>query len=757
MDRHRLAILATTGLALTGLALPAVAQDIAAPQRLAAARRIAAAAAEDGTTPSLAVAVIDGGELIWAEGFGVVDMETERPATADTIYRLASISKPFTATAVMQLVERGTLELDAPVNRYLDRPFVAMRGVPDQITLRRLLNHTAGLPTHWNFFYRGEAPPPRDVSIDAWGFAANAPGTDYRYSNLAFGALDHVIARVSGTSYRGFVVDELCNPLGMDHTDVGVRPGCEDLVAKPYERTGAGWREVVDYGFDHDGASAVRSSARDLMRFARLQIDAGTIDGRRVLSEALVRAMREPRARDAGSSFGVGWAVGTFRGRQVLSHTGGMPGVSTRLEVFPGDRAAFAVLTNTSAREATRRTSRAIRDALIPGELESDAVEAKPSPPDRPAPALPTPGAYCGVLRHPDGLLPVRLTLDGERQGSLTLGASSPVVLGSVAHTDERLDFRVTPSTPWPIDFGHGVGTPRQWTFELEVEGEGFAGIAYATQERTHRLPLWCELARERDKPTDTLRVISYNVLIGFGDSDPGRFLPGERRRAAIASWLAAQRPDVVALQEMNGFTEDSLRRLAAAWHHPHVALLKEDGYPVALTSSRPIENIGRLREGLHHGMLHGTTHGVEFIVVHFRPQSDLPFKRAECAQALGIYRQALTTGREAIVLGDFNSIHPDDVSRFSAAAHERYDRWRYHEDGGRPAEIVMAPLLDAGARDPFEVVQSLPAELPLPRIDFALASPKLAARAFAAQWLCEGPFLRWSDHPPVAVDFRIP
>jgi len=739
-------------LAMTLLALPAFPQNVAAPERFAAVRAAIAAEVEAGNSPSIAVGVLDRGEIVWAEGFGSIDVERRRPATADSIYRLASISKPFTATAIMQLVERGLIDLDAPVNRYLDVPLRAYRGRAEDITVRRLLNHTAGLPTHWNFFYAnpegGDRPPDREESIRRFGFAAFEPGTQTNYSNFAFGVLDHLVARQGKhpNGYRGWLVQHLLDPLGMTHTDVGVRPGKEEHAAIGYRRQGSGWEAVRDYGFDHDGASAVRSSVNDLMRFARLQLLRGKVSDLRLLDEASVQAMRERTAAKIGNSYGIGWSVGEVRGAAVLQHSGGMPGVSTQFLVFPELNAAIAMLTNTGDRGAGNRTLERILDVVL-GEATPGAGglgwRYGPTPPGK--------DTHRGLIVHPDGPLQVRFGADWLGNPSLAIGDQPPmrckaVARGSRLEIESRRDF--------PL--GHpGVGAA-DLAFELDLKGDRSSGLLYATVDGVCRLPFWCELVREAPKPKDTLRVISYNVLVGFRDSDVGRFLPGCQREAKIAAWLAAQRPDVVALQEMNGFTEDSLRRLAAVWGHPHVAMLKQDGYPVALTSSQPITVIDRHREGLHHGMLHATTHDTDFVVVHFVPSPGVPRKIAECERALQCYRQALAAGRPAIVLGDFNSIAATDVELFSTEAREQYAKWRYLIAGDRPAEIAMTALLEAGAEDVLPRFGYGSPTLPLPRIDFVLASPELAARCTAARWLCDPELLQLSDHPPVTADFLI-
>ncbi|MCR9243779.1 MAG: serine hydrolase [bacterium] len=722
-------------------------QNVEAPERYATARASIAQFVADDTTPSIAVAVHDGGRTIWAEGFGLADREREIPADADTIYRLASISKPFTATAIMQLVDLDKITLDEPVNRYLgDIKMRAFRGTADRITVRRLLNHTSGLPTHWNFYYTPETPPGRDESIRQFGFAAFEPGTRTNYSNFAFGVLDHVIARHSGKSFRDWLVTELCDPLGMAHTDVGVRPGQEQHAAVGYRAENDEWQPVVDYGFDHDGASAIRSSANDLMRFARLQFGRGAIGETRLLQEATALAMRERRGHEAGSNFGIGWSVGEARGKKVLRHSGGMPGVSTQLLVFPEIDFAVTVLTNSSNRRPTNQAVKAILDARFgeqpAGNPWNTAVGG--------APARRLRGTFRGMMSHLDGALSVRVQFG--LMSTIAIGAGRPTPIERVprAHRTWRCTH--------PLALGHGASQPTELAFEIkESTDDRLAGICYATLDGTCRLPFWFELHRSQTKRKSTFRVITHNVLVGFRDSEVGRFLPGCQRQARLGAWLAAQRPDVVALQELNGFDEDRLRRTAQAWGHEHVAMLKEDGYPVGLTSSAPITVVKRHLQGLHHGMLHVHTHGMDFVVVHYPPMPGLTRKVAESARALACHRLAAGLGHETVVLGDFNSIQTSDVARYSDEAKQRYEKWRYLQVDGRPAEFAIGPLLDRGFVDVVAAADTLPGAMALPRIDFLLASPALAARCQTATWLATPDLLELSDHPPVVADFTRP
>ncbi len=755
-------------LALALLVAPvSIAQQVAAPDRYREARAAITRLVENGDTPALSVAVLEDDRIVWAEGFGMADIARRRRADADTIYRLASISKPFTATAMMTLVDAGKLELDVPVNRYLtDCAVTAYRGVATDVTLRRLCNHTAGLPTHWNFFYADHEPPPRSRSIREHAFCAWPPGRRTNYSNLAFGIVDHVVATAAETDFASYLRRAVLEPLGMTHTALGVPDGKADHAAVGYlaTREEPGFQPVVPYGFDHDGASAVWSSVRDLMQFARLWIHDGAVDGVRVLRPESAVAMQTRMARSAGSNYGIAWGVGRVRGHRRLAHTGGMPGVSTALQVFPGRKAAVAVLTNTSKRGATQQAIRAVLPVLLPQPpaagservIEEPRAAATEESVTEHA-ALPLEFAFRGLVAHPAGPLPMVVR---RAEGRLGITLDGDPVLGLREHDGEphllRARFRATLATT------PGAEATPMMKLDLVHEADGgLRGVMYATATRTCSVPYWVELQPEpRDRlTTDALRVISYNVLVGWRDSQVGRFLPGAQRRVRTAAWLAAQRPDVVAFQEMNGFTHESLAVAARAWGHEHTALVKEDGYPVALTSRTPIENVARVRETLdgrrlHHGMLHARTAGIDVVVVHSPPQSGTARKLHEMARALACVKPALEAGTPALIAGDFNCIAKPDVPRYDEAAHERYRKWKWHLDEGRPAEFALQPLRDAGMVEVVEAAGSLPAAMSLPRIDFVFATAGLAARRQRAVWSSMPELLRWSDHPPVVVDF---
>ncbi len=310
----------------------------------------------DGEVPSMAVAVARDGEIIWEEGFGLADRERDIPASEHTSYPLASISKPLTATGLMILVERGLVNLDSPINDYLgDVKLQARVGNAAEATVRRVASHTSGLPLHAPHFYHDEThePPPMDETIHHYGNLVTEPGERYQYSNLGYGLLGYVTSRMSGESYSDFMREEVFVPLGMDHTSVYIGPGLEDGQAVKYTPDGL---VVPPNDSANPGASAIYSSAHDLVRFAIFHLKNDLPDQKAIITDAAINAMQHPSPETGpmrewereGSGYGIGWFIGvTEDNMRVIQHNGGTVGVSTVLALVPEENLAVAVLSNT--------------------------------------------------------------------------------------------------------------------------------------------------------------------------------------------------------------------------------------------------------------------------------------------------------------------------------------------------------------------------------------------------------------------------
>lgn len=430
-------------LVLTGAATPAQAD------RFDTVRAAIREQITEKSVPSVAVAVMQDGKIVWEEGFGWADREKRIPADEHTMYSLASISKPITATGLMTLVQAGKIDLDKPANDYLGAGKLTARvGDARDATVRRVAAHTAGLPLHFQFFYADEpvARPPMDYTIQRYGNLFTAPGEHYQYSNLGFGVIDEIISRVSGVGYADFMRREVFVPLGLTHTSVDIGPGLERFAAMRYGKNG---EPVPFYEFDHPGASAVFSSAHDLVRFAGFHLKNHLSGQKAILSDAAIEEMHRPvdpqAVRDEGSGYGVGFNVRTKDGYRVVSHSGGMAGVATMMQLFPDRNTAIVVLTNSSS-PAPRIIADKIAAIMLPGWKPSPVNAEEPKAPAF-APSAGLVGNWKGTLSTPEKTMPVELTFQPDGLIRAKFGEQLPTLVSQArfekGYFDGDLNARV--------------------------------------------------------------------------------------------------------------------------------------------------------------------------------------------------------------------------------------------------------------------------------------------------------------------------
>lgn len=410
----------------------------AAPDRFAGVRASITAVITDSGVPSIAVAVAQRGRVLWAEGFGWADREARVPATEHTMYSLASISKPITATGLMVLAERGVIRLDAPANRYLGTGQVTgLAGSAESATIRRLADHTAGLPLHYMFYYDGapDVVPSMDEAIRRYAVTVYPPGSSYEYSNLGFGVLDHIIERMSGMAYTDFMRAEVFLPLGMTRTSIHVGPGLEPYAAVRYDAQG---RRVPRYDFDHRGASAVYASATDLLRFGMFHLGDRLPGMKRILADSTLRRMHTSVHGIPNVDYGVGFRiVPDDNGLRQVSHTGGMPGVATVLNLYPEEDLAVVVMANTTANASIGRIAREIVATLVPRYADSLRVRRARATAPVPRAAWATPaalaGTWSGTVRTWQGTEPMTLTFQPDGDVVATLGTQPRALLWDTA------------------------------------------------------------------------------------------------------------------------------------------------------------------------------------------------------------------------------------------------------------------------------------------------------------------------------------
>jgi CubicO group peptidase (beta-lactamase class C family) len=301
--------------------------------------------------PGIAVGVVADQDLVWSRGFGLADRATKTPMTPQTRFRMASHSKLFTATAVMQLREQGKLRLDDPVSKYLPW-FTLKTAEPDDppITIEELLTHSSGLPreagSHWTTF---DFPTTEQVrGLMAERQAPFAPEVRWKYSNLAYTIAGMVIEAVSGQSWADYVHQHIYQPLGMSGSSVDKNVAG---LAIGYGRRMPDGSRAINPFIDARGmaaATGITSTVDDMAKFVSAQFRKGPRGGGQILSTGSLREMHRIRVLESNWTQGnaIGFAVRKAGDKVFVSHGGSYPGYQTNTMLHLDGRVGVIVLTN---------------------------------------------------------------------------------------------------------------------------------------------------------------------------------------------------------------------------------------------------------------------------------------------------------------------------------------------------------------------------------------------------------------------------
>jgi len=309
---------------LAGAAGPASGGD--APSE--ASERIDAllAATGGGKLPGAAVVVLRDGAVVHSKAYGLANVEHGLANTQRTKFRLASVSKSFTALLVLQLVEQGRLRLDDPLEKHL--PGIVGG---DKMTIGHLLSHTAGMPDFMSF--EEAAKLPREY----------APGERLNYSNLGYAALGRVIERVTGKTYEALLREAILDPLGMKDSGCGRPP---DSLATGYLFDPAGGVVLAEFSEADFPSGGLYSTAEDMARWVK-----GLLDGRIVSPAMLERAWTPVVLTDGRKgAYGYGFMLVPYRGLREVSHGGDISGFNSYVAIYPTEKLAVVVLSNVGMR-----------------------------------------------------------------------------------------------------------------------------------------------------------------------------------------------------------------------------------------------------------------------------------------------------------------------------------------------------------------------------------------------------------------------
>ena len=295
-------------------------------------------------SPGASLLVIHRGKVVLAKGYGLANVEENIPCGTNTNFRLASVTKQFTAMAVMILAERKQLSLDERLKNF----FPEFPAYGHAITLRQLLNHTSGLIDYEDVIAKGTQIPVLDRDVlrlllqqDKTYFP---PGTKYRYSNSAYALLALIVEARSGHTFARFLQENIFRPLKMTRT-LAYEPGSSVVPHRAYGYSpAAGGFKRTDQSLTSSvlGDGGVYSSVADLYQWDQA-LYTGKLVSRKMLELAFTAG---PATDHPGTGYGFGWYIGQYRGLRKIWHSGNTLGFTTRIARFPDKQFTVIILTN---------------------------------------------------------------------------------------------------------------------------------------------------------------------------------------------------------------------------------------------------------------------------------------------------------------------------------------------------------------------------------------------------------------------------
>ena len=428
-------------------------------------------------TPGLSLAVVYDESVAITRGYGFADREAERPMTDATPVVLGSTTKAFTALAVMQLVERGLVDLDASVTRYLPW-FRTSEGRQDEITIRQLLSHSAGYP--WGILFTDRVYPEAMVDYVRWlgdVRLASAPGARFGYSNDPFVVLGLVIERVTAMPYEAYMDAYVLTPLRMTSATFDVEVARERGLARGYH---VPWRNAVPLAVAFVAsarpAGTLTASAAEFAHYLRMLLAGGRFEGRSVVSEDSLRTMWTPvvPVDGTGLGYGLAWYLDSVAGMRLVWHLGSVRNSGSHVLLVPEAEVAVAVASNVSRPlEPRREVAESIAAAaLVFGEAPLEPPRSVVLTPTRATDDLlrAVPGVYASaagpvVVTARDGTLVGSV---GDHAFELESAGGTTFLLRSATERLDGLELTFRAADP-------GSGDPLAATDRLALMGLWFA------------------------------------------------------------------------------------------------------------------------------------------------------------------------------------------------------------------------------------------------------------------------------------------
>jgi CubicO group peptidase (beta-lactamase class C family) len=476
--------------------LSLIAQTATTDARLAEIDEYATKAGQDWKVPGFAMAIVKDDKVIFAKGYGVRKLGEPTPVDERTLFAIASNTKAFTAAAIGMLVDEGQLKWDDPATKHLPGFQLYDPYVTRELTVRDLLSHRSGLATFGGDLLWYDTTHKSDEILRRIRYLKPTSSfrSRYGYQNIMFLAAGQIVSNVTGKSWEQFIRERFLTPLNMASTTTSVTAfKSTDNIASPHNELDGKMRIVRYSNVDGAGpAAALNSSVTDMAQWIRLQLGRGKYEGKQLFSPKAAREMWSPQTIVPISeqsekfnptrhfyTYGLGWFLGDYHGRKVISHGGGLDGMVSQTAMIPEENLGVVVLTNSETSLSSIMVNK-IFDTFLgapkrdwSAELlerakqakEADAAEAQKQESERAKgtkPSLPLAsyaGAYGGEMYGE-----ARVT---EENGRLVLRlVPAPNFVGDLEHWQYdtfRVKWRESVSYPFPKGFV---------TFTLNAKGK---------------------------------------------------------------------------------------------------------------------------------------------------------------------------------------------------------------------------------------------------------------------------------------------
>ncbi len=354
--------------------------------------------------PGAAVILVKNGTVVFRKAYGLANLETGTAMRPEMVFEIGSVTKQFTATAILMLAERGKLSLDDDLRKYFpDYPDKAAR-----ITVEHLLTHTSGIKSYtedpkWPPLWRQDLTPQQVIDLTKDAPLEFPPGSKWNYNNTAYTMLGAIIEKVSGVSYADFIRQEIFEPLRMTHSTYGSFTNVIPNRAAGYTRGASGWENAPYLSMTQPyAAGSLMSNVDDLALW-----DAAVSSSKLVSKASWDRAFAGFKLADQQDSrYGYGWEIGSYQRRPIIHHGGGIPGYVCHVLRIPQDRVYVAMLTNSD--EPPFETD------FVVTAIAAEAIDQPYREPPRARLTADALDAYVGAYRV-DETTTRTVTRDGER------------------------------------------------------------------------------------------------------------------------------------------------------------------------------------------------------------------------------------------------------------------------------------------------------------------------------------------------------